>query len=68
MTKFLLPSLYKREELPSLEKRGWGRFCREHVCSNKDPLVGYSPWPNSGENAKAHLGVQGKGREIIGGD
>jgi hypothetical protein len=28
-TKSLLSSLYQREELPSLEKRGWGRFFRE---------------------------------------
>jgi hypothetical protein len=28
-TKSLLSSLYEREELPSLKKRGWGRFFRE---------------------------------------
>jgi len=38
--KSLLPSLYfKREEFPSLEKRGQGRFSEEHVFSIMDSLV-----------------------------
>jgi hypothetical protein len=38
-TKSLLPFLYKREELPSLEKRDWGRFSEEYVYSIMDSLV-----------------------------
>jgi hypothetical protein len=30
-TKSLLPFLYEREEFPSLEKRGKGRFLDEYV-------------------------------------
>jgi len=31
--------LYKREEFPSLEKRGEGRFSKEYVFSIMDSLV-----------------------------
>ena len=37
--KSLLPSLYKREEFPSLSKRGQGRFSEGYIYSIMDSLV-----------------------------
>jgi len=37
--KPLLPSPLKREEYPSLAKRGQGRFSDKYVCSIMDSLV-----------------------------
>jgi hypothetical protein len=38
-TKSLLPSLYKREELPLFGKEGEGRFSEAYVFFNMDSLV-----------------------------
>jgi len=42
-TKSLLPSLYEREEFPSLEKRGEGRFSGGYVWSIMDSFVKSEP-------------------------
>jgi hypothetical protein len=34
--KSLLSSLYKREELPSLAKRGWGDFQKHGLTNNNE--------------------------------
>jgi hypothetical protein len=50
-TKSLLSSLYKREEFPSLVKRGWGRFSEQYVHSIRLKIGSKTPpLPSAGED------------------